>query len=274
MEKRIYPPHIQKQKGQEEPLICLTAYTAHTAHYVDPHCDVVLVGDSVAMVVYGMESTLGADLDMMARHGKAVVGATNKACVVVDMPFGSYQESPEQAFRNAAYLMKETGAQAVKMEGGTELAATVNFLVRRGIPVMGHIGLLPQSVNTLGGYESRGKDSDEAKSIQHDAQSLEEAGVFAIVLEGTLEAVARRITAEVSVPVIGIGASPACDGQILVTEDMLGITPGHVPKFVKQYASLGTEMDAAINRYSQEVRARVFPSEKHVYTASKKPTVV
>ncbi len=270
MTTRIYPSNLAAFKERGEPLVCLTAYTAPMAQYLDPHCDLMLVGDSVAMVVYGMDSTLGADLEMMRRHGQAVVRATSKSCIVVDMPYGSYEESPEQAFRNASMLLKETGCQAVKLEGGSEMAATISFLAQRGVPVIGHIGLVPQSVNALGGYGSRGKDADEAKRILHDAQALETAGAFAIVLEGVQETVARRIADEINIPTIGIGASVVCDGQILVTDDMLGLTPGKKPKFVKEYAQMGEQIEEAVVSYAKEVKAREFPSEKYVYASNKK----
>ena len=262
--RRLSAPAIAARKGSQ-PLACLTAYTAPVAKAVDAHCELILVGDSVAMVVYGMESTLGADIPMMIRHGQAVVRATQKACVVVDLPFGTYQASPAQAFETAAQILKETGAQAVKLEGGAEMAKTVAFLTARGVPVMGHIGLLPQSVNTLGGYKAQGRDDTAAQRIRKDAQEIANAGAFAIVIEGVAEPLAAAITREIRIPTIGIGASAACDGQILVSDDMLGITDGKKPKFVKEYAALSASIESAVKAYAQDVRARSFPAEAHVY---------
>lgn len=260
---------ISKSKNGSEPLVCLTAYTARVAQILDPHCDLLLVGDSMAMVLYGMESTLGADMEMMIRHGAAVVRSSEKACIVVDMPFGSYQESKEVAYRNAARILKETGCSAVKIEGGTEMGETVSYLTQRGVPVMGHIGLQPQSVNTLGGYKARGREEDEAQKIMQDGKDIAAAGAFSIVIEGIAEPLAAAITAAISVPTIGIGASAACDGQILVTEDMMGITDGKKPKFVKSYADLSPMMEKAIKQYAGEVRSRKFPSTEYLYTKRK-----
>lgn len=263
--KRLHAPAIRARKGEATPLVCLTAYTAPVAEALDEPCDLLLVGDSVAMVIYGLDSTLGADLIMMIRHGQAVVRATHKACVVVDMPFGSYQQSPEQAFENAAEVMRATGCQAIKLEGGREMTEVVAFLTSRGVPVMGHVGLTPQSVNALGGYRARGRDPSEADRIVDDARAIAEAGAFSVVVEGVKEPVATRVTAEVEIPVIGIGASAACDGQILVTEDMAGLTPGPKPKFVKPYADLGASLATAAAAYAEDVRARRFPSSDFVY---------
>lgn len=249
----------------ETPLVCLTAYTARVAQVLDNHCDLMLVGDSMAMVLYGMDDTLGADLSMMIRHGQAVVRSSENALVVVDMPFGSYQESREQAFRNGAKVMKETGCQAVKLEGGAEMANTIAFMTERGVPVMGHIGLRPQAVNTLGGYKSRGHDGAEAEQIMDDAKAIANAGAFAMVIEGVSEPLAAAITAAVTIPTIGIGASAACDGQILVTEDMMGITDGRKPKFVKSFADVSPIMEDAVKTYASEVRTRAFPSSEFVY---------
>jgi 3-methyl-2-oxobutanoate hydroxymethyltransferase len=261
---RLTAPAIAARKGGQ-PLVCLTAYTAPMAKTLDAHCDLLLVGDSVAMVLYGLDSTLGADVDMMVRHGQAVVRSSQKACVVVDMPFGSYQATPAQAFENAARILKETGAQAIKLEGGAEMAKTIAFLTSRGVPVMGHIGLQPQSVNTLGGYKAQGRDESSSMRIRKDAQAIAQAGAFAVVIEGVAEPLAAAITKEIQIPTIGIGASSACDGQILVTEDMLGITSGKKPKFVKEYAALSATIDAAVAGYAREVKARVFPGEAHTY---------
>lgn len=266
---RFTAPAIAARKGNGAPLVCLTAYTASIARTLDAHCDLLLVGDSVAMTVYGMESTLGADLPMMIRHGQAVVRASEKACVVVDLPFGSYQATPGQAFESAAQILKDTGAQAVKLEGGVEMAKTIAFLTARGIPVMGHIGLQPQSVNTLGGYSAQGRDEAAAQRIRKDAQAVAQAGAFAIVIEGVAEPLAAAITREVQIPTIGIGASAACDGQILVVDDMLGITTGKKPRFVKEYATLSGTIEAAVANYAREVKARAFPAQAHTYAAAK-----
>ena len=246
------------------PLVCLTAYITPMAARMDKHCDLILVGDSVGMVLYGMESTLGVDLETMIRHGRAVTRGAKHALVVVDMPFGTYEESKEQAFRNAARIISETGAGAVKVEGGVEMAETVEFLVKRGVPVVGHVGLMPQSVNTAGGYAAQGRTLDEWDPILKDAQAIEKAGAFAIVLEGVAEPLAKKVTEDISVPIIGIGASAACDGQILVTEDMLGLFAIN-PKFVKRFAELGESIEGAIADYAGEVRSRSFPSEAQTY---------
>lgn len=256
--RRITVPQIRARKGGD-PIACLTAYTAPVAQHLDPHLDLLLVGDSLAMVVYGMDSTIGVTVDMMIAHGTAVVRATNHALVVVDLPFGSYQESPAQAFRTAARVMAETGCQAVKLEGGREMAETVRFLAERGVPVLGHIGLMPQSVHTAGGYGARGRDGDEAERIIADAEAIDAAGAFAVVIEGTVEPVAREITRRVTVPTIGIGASPSCDGQILVTDDLVGMFTEFTPKFVKRYAELGSAMAEAAAAYADDVRHRRFP---------------
>jgi 3-methyl-2-oxobutanoate hydroxymethyltransferase len=253
----------------EEPVVCITAYTAAMARFMDKHVDLLLVGDSLAMVVYGMETTLGVTLDTMIEHGKAVMRGASHACVIVDMPFGSYQGSPAQAFDACARVLKETGCSGVKVEGGTEMAETVRFLTARGIPVMGHIGLTPQSVNQLGGYRARGRTNAEADQIIADGQAIAEAGAFAIVIEGTLESVARTVTTAVDVPTIGIGASAACDGQIIVADDILGLFGSFTPKFVKRYAELGDAVGEAVARYAADVRARRFPGAEHVFTGVK-----
>ncbi|MDB5407547.1 MAG: panB [Rhodospirillales bacterium] len=257
------------RKGSE-PIVFLTAYTAPMARFLDPHVDVLLVGDSLGMVLYGLDSTLAVTLDMMIAHGAAVVRGSEHACVIVDMPFGSYQESPAQAFRNAARILAETGCAGVKLEGGAELAETIAFLVGRGIPVCGHIGLLPQSVNAAGGYRTHGRDESEAAGIAADARAVADAGAFAIVIEGTLEPVARAITEEIAVPTIGIGASPACDGQVLVSEDLLGLFADFTPRFVRRYADLGPEISAAAAAYAADVRARRFPGPEHTVGAAPK----
>lgn len=250
------------------PVVCLTAYTAPMAQWADEVADLILVGDSVGMVLYGFESTLPVTVDMMIAHGAAVVRATRQALVVVDMPFGSYQESAEQAFYNAARILKETGCAAVKLEGGMEMAQTVAYLTQRGIPVMGHIGLMPQSVNSAGGYRVAGKDEADAARLRDDARAIAGAGAFAIVIEGTVEPVAESLTRSIAVPTIGIGASAACDGQVLVTEDMLGLSVGHKAKFVKPYADLAGNVQGAMADYAAEVRARTFPAADHVYSSS------
>lgn len=255
--------NIAAMKGST-PIVCLTAYITPMAARLDKHCDLLLVGDSVGMVLYGMDSTLGVDLDMMIRHGRAVCRGAKQALVVIDLPFGTYEESKELAFRNAARALSETGAGAVKLEGGQEMAETVKFLSNRGIPVLGHVGLMPQSVHVHGGYAARGRSADEWQPIINDAVAIAEAGAFAIVLEGVAEPLGRKITETVSCPVIGIGASSGCDGQILVTEDMLGLFAIN-PKFVKRFAEIGHDIEAAIEGYADEVRNRSFPAEEHTY---------
>lgn len=267
--KRFSVPDFVARKGKE-PIVCLTAYTTPMAQRLDPHVDLLMVGDSLGMVLYGFETTLPVTLEMMIQHGAAVCRGSKQAMVVVDMPFGSYQESPEQAFRSAARIMKETGCQAVKLEGGREMAETVAFLSQRGIPVMSHVGLTPQSVNMLGGFRARGRGDHEAASIVADAVAVAEAGAFSIVLEGVMEQIAQSVTSRVSIPVIGIGASAICDGQVLVAEDILGLFSSFKPRFVKRYAELGKEIEEAAQRYAQEVRARSFPGPEHIFGAIKK----
>ena len=247
------------------PIVGLTAYTAPIAGLLDPHVDFLLVGDSLGMVVYGFDSTLPVTVEMMVAHGAAVTRATARALVVVDLPFGGYQESPEQAFRNAARIMALTGCAAVKLEGGAEMAPTVRFLVRRGVPVMGHVGLMPQRVNTAGGFKVQGRGEEQAERVAADAAAITEAGAFAIVIEGTIEKVARAITEALPVPTIGIGASPACDGQILVTDDVLGVFTEFTPRFVKRYAELAPLISAAAEAYAADVRARRFPGPEHCF---------
>lgn len=247
-----------------EPIVSLTAYTAPMAALVDEVADFILVGDSLGMVVYGLDSTVPVTLEMMVLHGQAVMRATRKALVVVDMPFGSYEESREQALRNAARILKETGCGAVKLEGGLRMAETIRFLVERGVPVMGHVGLTPQAVNTLGGFKAQGRDEAEWPAILADGRAVAEAGAFAVVVEAVAEALGAEITRQLAVPTIGIGASAACDGQILVLDDMLGLT-GRVPKFVKSYGSLASDVRQALGGYADDVRARRFPGPGHVY---------
>jgi 3-methyl-2-oxobutanoate hydroxymethyltransferase len=262
--KRVSVPSLRARKGGD-PIVCLTAYTTPMAKLLDPHVDLLLVGDSLGMVVYGLDSTLAVTLDMMVRHGQAVMRGAAQACVIVDLPFASYQESPETAFRNAARVMAETGCAGVKLEGGEEMAETIRFLTRRGIPVLGHVGLLPQSVNTAGGFRAHGRQDEEAARILADAKAVADAGAFAIVIEGTVEPLAREITASVPAPTIGIGASPACDGQILVTEDVLGLFSDFTPRFVKRYAELGQQVSSAASAYAEDVRQRRFPGPEHCF---------
>jgi len=257
----VLPPDIKARKGGV-PLVVLTAYTTPMARLVDGHCDIALVGDSVGMVLHGLPSTLGVTLEMMILHGRAVVRGLTKAMAVIDMPFGSYEESPQQAYRNAARLMTETGAPAVKLEGGAHMAETIAFLTARGVPVMAHVGLTPQSVNTLGGYKVVGREA-EAEKVLADARACEAAGAFSIVLEKVPVGLAARLTAELSIPTIGIGAGVDCDGQVLVIDDMLGMFTAFRPKFVKRYAELGAAADQAIAAYAAEVRARAFPGPEH-----------
>ena len=261
--KRLTVPRIRQSKGGE-PLVMLTAYTVRMAQLLDPHCDMLLVGDSLAQVIYGLPHTVGVTMDMMALHGAAVVRGSYHAAVIVDMPFGSYEGSPQQAFDNAARLLKETGAAAVKVEGGKVLAPTIEFLTQRGSPVMGHVGLTPQAVNILGGYGVRGKSDAEARSIVEDAVAVAQAGAFSIVIEGVLESIAIEITNKVECPTIGIGASVQCDGQVLVTDDMLGMFE-RVPKFVKRYQDMAGVVDGAVKDYADEVRSRSFPTADQIY---------
>ncbi|WP_449040634.1 3-methyl-2-oxobutanoate hydroxymethyltransferase [Paracoccus sp. (in: a-proteobacteria)] len=265
---RLTPADIRARKGGE-PVVCLTAYTTPVAELVDRHCDLVLVGDSVGMVLHGLESTLGVTMEMMILHGQAVGRGLKHACMVVDLPFGSFEESPEQAFRNAARLMAATGCQAVKLEGGRHIAETVRFLVARGIPVMAHVGLTPQSVNALGGYKVQGRGA-EGEQVLADAKAVADAGAFAVVLEKLPAELGARISGEIAVPTIGIGAGPDCDGQVLVIDDMLGMFTAFRPKFVKRYAELGQDADKAIEAYATEVRARSFPGPEHSFAAEVK----
>ncbi|NHB75755.1 3-methyl-2-oxobutanoate hydroxymethyltransferase [Rhodobacter calidifons] len=259
----VLPPDIRARKGGA-PLVVLTAYSTPVARLVDAHCDIALVGDSVGMVIHGMSSTLGVTLEMMILHGRAVVRGCTKAMPVIDMPFGSYEEGPQQAFRNASRLMAETGAPAVKLEGGVQMAETIAFLTARGVPVMAHVGLTPQAVNTLGGYKVVGRDA-EAEKVMADAKAVEAAGAFAVVLEKVPAGLAGRITRELSIPTIGIGAGADCDGQVLVVDDMLGLFTEFRPKFVKRYAELGKAADEAIATYAAEVRGRAFPAAEHAF---------
>lgn len=257
----VLPPDIAGLKGQR-PIVTLTAYTTPMARLVDAHCDVALVGDSLGMVLHGLPSTHGVTLEMMILHGRAVMRGLSRAMAVIDMPFGSCEESPAQAFRNAARVVAETGAPAVKIEGGAHMAETIAFLVARGIPVMAHVGLTPQAVNTLGGYKVVGR-AEEAERVMQDALAVEAAGAFAVVLEKVPMALAQRVTQALKIPTIGIGAGVDCDGQVLVLDDMLGLFTDFRPKFVKRYAELGQGAEAAIAAYAEDVRARRFPGPEH-----------
>ena len=260
--RRITAPDITARKGRD-PIVSLTSYHAHTAAIADKYVDFLLVGDSLGMVMHGFESTLPVPLELMILHGRAVMRGAKRSLVVVDMPFGSY-ESPAQAFRNAAVVMKETQCGAIKLEGGKRMAEAIRFLSERGIPVMAHIGLTPQSINILGGFKTQGRTREQWSIIEEDAQAVTEAGAFAVVLEAVAEPLAVKITREIPIPTIGIGASPACDGQILVMEDMLGLSP-RVPKFVKEFGKVGAAIEGAIRSYAEEVRNRSFPAPENTY---------
>ncbi|PLK24664.1 3-methyl-2-oxobutanoate hydroxymethyltransferase [Porphyrobacter sp. TH134] len=265
--RRLTVPAIRARKQDgvtAQPLVMLTAYTARQAQLLDAHCDLLLVGDSLGQVIYGLPSTVPVTLEMMANHGAAVVRGSYHSVVVVDMPFGAYEASPQQAFESAAFLLKQTGAAAVKLEGGAAMAETVGFLNQRGIPVMGHVGLTPQAVNVLGGYGARGRSDAEAEKIVADAKALDQAGAFAIVIEGVVEPIAIAATQAVSCPTIGIGASALCDGQVLVTEDMLGMFE-RVPRFVKRYEDIAGVIDRTVARYADDVRTRAFPTSDQTY---------
>ena len=261
--KRVTAPEIAARKGGE-PIVALTSYHAHTAAIADPFVDLLLVGDSLGMVMHGYESTVPVPLELMIMHGRAVVRGARRALVVVDMPFGSYEESPAVAFRNAARIMKETGCSVVKLEGGKRMAETIRFLVERGVPVMAHIGLTPQAINVLGGFKAQGRVREQWAALEADAAAVAEAGAFSVVLEAMAEELARKITAAIPIPTIGIGASAGCDGQILVMEDMLGLSP-RVPKFVKEFGRVGEAIREAISAYAVEVRNRAFPAPEHTY---------
>lgn len=265
--KRLTVPKIRQRKIDgvtEKPLVMLTAYTARQAQLLDAHCDLLLVGDSLGQVIYGLPSTVPVTMEMMANHAAAVVRGSYHSVVVVDMPFGAYEASPQQAFESAARLLKESGAVAVKLEGGEAMAETVAFLSQRGIPVMGHVGLTPQAVNVLGGYMARGRCDVEADKIVADAKALDDAGAFAIVVEGVIEPIAIAVTEAVSAPTIGIGASARCDGQVLVTDDMLGMFE-RVPRFVKKYEDMAGLIERTVAEYAQEVRSRSFPGAEQTY---------
>ncbi len=269
--KRLTVPRIRDHKKDgktKQPLVMLTAYTARQAQLLDAHCDLLLVGDSLGQVIYGLDSTLPVTVDMMVNHGAAVVRGSYHSVVVVDMPFGSYEASKEQAFNTASQIMAETGCAAVKLEGGEAMAETVSFLSNRGIPVMGHVGLTPQAVNVLGGYAARGRSQQEHDKIISDGQALQDAGAFSIVAEGVIEPIAIALTNTLEIPVIGIGASAQCDGQVLVTEDMLGMFE-RVPRFVKRYEDIAAIIDKTVASFASEVRDRSFPSEEQTYQPKK-----
>jgi len=267
--RRVTAPDILARKNGE-PIVALTSYHAHTAGLLDRYVDVILVGDSLGMVMHGLETTLPVTLDMMILQGRAVMRGSKQALVVVDMPFGSYEESPQQAFRNCARVLKETHCGAIKLEGGVRMAETIRFLTERGVPVMAHVGMTPQSINTLGSFRAQGRDEADWGKFLDDAHAVAEAGAFSVVIEAVAEPLARRITEEIAIPTIGIGASPACDGQILVLEDMLGLSQ-RVPKFVKRYGELAGQIEASIRSYADEVRSRKFPGPEHVYGLKPKP---
>jgi 3-methyl-2-oxobutanoate hydroxymethyltransferase len=269
-QKRLAAPDIRAKKGGE-PIVALTSYHAHTARILDRHCDVILVGDSLGMVMHGLETTIPVTLEMMILQGQAVMRGSKRALVVVDLPFGSYEASKEQAFMSASRVLKETGCGAIKLEGGKRMAETIGFLVERGVPVMAHVGLTPQAINALGGFRAQGRDPADWEPIEADARAVVAAGAFSVVLEAIAEPLAARITADIAIPTIGIGASPACDGQILVLEDMLGLSP-RVPKFVKRYATLAPSIEAAVAEYAEEVRKRAFPTASHIYAMRAKAT--
>ena len=266
--KRLTAPDIRARKGGE-PIVMLTSYHAHTAALADKHCDVILVGDSLGMVMHGLETTVPVTLDMMILQGHAVMRGSKRALVVVDLPFGSYEASREQAFMTAVRVLKETGCGAIKLEGGRRMAETIAFLTERGVPVMAHVGLTPQAINALGSFRAQGRDESDWARIEDDTLAVAEAGAFSVVIEAVAEPLARKLTETIEIPTIGIGASPACDGQVLVMEDMLGLSP-RVPKFVKRYGDLGPGINKAIADYAVEVRARTFPGPEHTYPMRKK----
>ena len=269
--ERVTVPQLISRKGQRK-IVALTAHSSVMASLMDEYLDFILIGDSTAMVAYGLPNTLSITIEQIAAHTAAVVRATCHACVVADMPFGSYQKSPEQAFEQAAYLLAQGGADAVKLEGGANMAPTIEFLTSRGVPVLAHIGLMPQHVNTMGGYKAQGMNDEAAQRVKQDALAVAQAGAFGVVIEGVKQSVAAEITAQIAIPTIGIGASAACDGQILVTEDMLGLNGDRVPRFVKRYADLASEVKAAVQRYADDVRVGAFPESKHCFGVQKPET--
>lgn len=266
--RRISVPELMARKGQQK-IVALTAYTAPFARLLDDALDMILIGDSTAMVGYALPDTLSITVEQLAAHAAAVVRSTKHACIMVDMPFGSYQESPQQAFANAARMLASSGADGIKLEGGAALAPTTRFLVERGIPVLAHVGLMPQYVNTMGGFKAQGMTEESAERILQDALAHQAAGAFAVVLEGVAEALGRRITETLDIPTIGIGASPACDGQVLVTEDILGLSGPRIPKFAKQFADVGTVIRTAAEQYAADVRGGAFPTMDHCFGVKK-----
>ena len=268
MQKRLTIRDIIKRKlssTQEQPIVSLTCYTAQMSRLINDYVDIILVGDSLGMTIYGFQNTLSVTLDMMINHGKAVVKSTDKPHIVVDMPFGSYEESPQAAFKSASRIMTETGAQSVKLEGGEEFADTIYFLTQRGIPVMGHIGLTPQRINTIGGFITQGKSDKESKKVIADAKAITEAGVFSMVVEAVPEILGKKITNKVSVPTIGIGGGRECDGQILVIHDILNLYGDFTPKFVKKYGEVDKNIIEAVKNYSHEVKNKIFPTKDNVF---------
>lgn len=266
--QRISVSDLAGRKGVQ-PLVCLTAYSTPMAQRLDPYVDLLLVGDSLAMVIYGLETTRGVTLDAMINHGAAVMRGSRLACVIVDLPHGTYEDGPEMAHASASRVIRETGVQGVKLEGGVEMAETIRYLVDHGIPVLGHIGLLPQKAANRGGFKIQGRDDEGWKRVMEDGKAVAGAGAFAMVIEGTVEALAREITEIVSIPTIGIGASPACDGQILVTDDTLGLFSDFIPTFVKRYAELGEDIERAVQAYAEDVRERRFPGLEHCFGVDK-----
>ena len=268
---RVSPVALRQRKGGV-PIVCLTAYSAPMARLIDNAVDLILVGDSLGMVVYGFETTVPVTLEMMIRHGAAVVRGARHACVILDLPFGTYQEAPVQAYRNAAHALAKTGVAGVKIEGGEIMAETIRFLVERGIPVLCHIGLQPQSANTVttGGFRAQGKSDEDQSRILADARAVAAAGAFAVVVEGVTETLARVVTDAIEIPTIGIGASAHCDGQILVTDDVVGLFTDFKPRFVKRYAELAPTIVQAAEEYAEDVRRRRFPGPEHTYGAAKK----
>lgn len=269
MTRRITVDEIRARKGGPEPIVMLTAYTAPITQQLDPFCDMLLVGDSLAMVVYGLETTRGVTVDIMIAHGRAVTRSSKHACIVVDLPHGSYESGPAQALESARRVMEETQCQAIKLEGGVDLAPTIEHLVAGGIPVLGHVGLLPQKAEHRGAFKIQGRDDAGAQAVLADAHAVAKAGAFAVVIEGTVEPLAQAITEEIDIPTIGIGASPACDGQVLVTDDMLGLYSEFTPKFVKKYADVASVVRDAAKAYADEVRTRKFPGLEHCFGVAK-----
>lgn len=263
-QSKLTVPYIRAQKGKT-PLVALTSYSAQMAKIMDPHVDILLVGDSLGMVLYGLPSTLPVTLDMMIGHGRAVAQNAKHALSVIDLPFGSYQESPAQAMRSAARVIAETGCDAVKLEGGAVMAETIEHLTSRGIPVMAHIGLLPQSVAATGGYRAQGGDDESADTLRGDILAVAAAGAFSVVVEGVVEGLARELTSIVDIPTIGIGATPASDGQVLVADDMLGLFSDFTPRFVKKYANLNAVVEQAVMAYARDVRGNTFPAMEHCF---------